>query len=70
LFATPPGKKTWVVRIPRGSRYSGTVQHLLSSHGFSFAGDTTHLRWFLRHNAPPALAARVRGAIAGRPPLN
>jgi len=28
------------------------------------------LRWFLRHNAPPALAARVRGAVAGHPPLN
>jgi hypothetical protein len=70
LFATPPGKKTWVVRIPRASRYGATVQHLLSSHDFEFAGDTTHLRWFLRKSTPPALAARVRGAIAGRPPLN
>ncbi|HTP48723.1 MAG TPA: hypothetical protein VMQ50_17560 [Casimicrobiaceae bacterium] len=70
LFATPPGKKTWVVRIPRGSRYGATVQHLLSSHDFESAGETTHLRWFLRKNTPPALAARVRGAIAGRPPLN
>jgi hypothetical protein len=70
LFATPPGKKTWVVRIPRGSRYGDTVKHLLGSHDFSYAGDTTHLRWFLRHNAPPTLAARVRGAISGRPALS
>jgi hypothetical protein len=70
LFATPPGKKTWVVRIPRGSRYGATVQHLLAVHGFTYQGDTTHLRWFLRQNAPPVLASRVRGAIAGRAPMN
>jgi hypothetical protein len=70
LFATPPGKKTWVVRIPRGSRYGATVQHLLGTHGFTYEGDTTHLRWFLRRNAPPTLGARVRGAISGRAPLN
>lgn len=70
LFSTPPGKKTWVVRIPRASRYSAAVQHLLDSYGFEYAGDTTHLRWFVRRNAPPALAARVRGAIAGHPPLS
>src|SRR5271157_646907 len=34
LFGTPPGKKTWVVRIPRGSRYGPAVQHLLKSYGF------------------------------------
>jgi hypothetical protein len=70
LFATPPGKKTWVVRIPRGSRYSAAVQHLLQSYGFDHAGDTVHLRWFIRRSAPPALAARVRSIIAGQPPLS
>jgi hypothetical protein len=70
LFSTPPGKKTWVVRIPRASRYGATVQHLLQSYEFDLAGDTTHLRWFVRRSAPPALAARVRGSISGQPPLN
>jgi hypothetical protein len=70
LFSTPPGKKTWVVRIPRASRYSATVQHLLQSYDFDHAGYTTLLRWFIRRNAPPALAARVRSTIGGQPPLN
>ena len=68
LFSTPPGKKTWVVRIPRASRYSSIVQHLLGSYDFDHAGDTTHLRWFIRRGAPPALVARVRGGISGQPP--
>ena len=48
LFATTHGKKTWVVRIPRGSRYRAAVLHLLLPHGFTAVGDTTHMRWFLR----------------------
>src|SRR6185369_16306272 len=28
LFATAPGRKTWVVRIPRDSRYRAAVEHL------------------------------------------
>jgi len=58
LFATPPGKKTWV------------VQHLLKSYGFDHAGDTAHLRWFVRQNAPASIAARVRGAIGLQAPPN
>ena len=70
LFSTPPGKKTWVVRIPRASRYGATVQHLLQSYGFDDAGYTAQLRWFIRRDAPPALSARVRGTISGQPPLS
>jgi hypothetical protein len=70
LFATPPGKKTWVVRIPRGSRYGATVQHLLKSYGFDHVGDTAHLRWFVRGNAPASIATRIRGVIGNQPPLN
>ncbi|MDQ2961754.1 MAG: hypothetical protein M3R31_01145 [Pseudomonadota bacterium] len=70
LFATPPGKKTWVVRIPRGSRYGTMVQHLLKSYGFDHAGDTTHLRWFVRQSAPVSIAARVRNAVGTQAPLN
>ncbi len=70
LFGTPPGKKTWVVRIPRGSRYGPTVQHLLKSYGFDHAGDSTHLRWFVRRQAPASIAMRIRGAVGAHPPLN
>lgn len=70
LFATPPGKKTWVVRIPRGSRYGSTVQHLLRAYGFDYAGDTKHLRWFIRAQAPLSVAARIRAAVGDKPPVN
>jgi hypothetical protein len=70
LFATPPGKKTWVVRIPRGSRYGTTVQHLLKSYGFDHAGDSAQLRWFVRHDAPSSIAARVHGALGAHQPSN
>jgi hypothetical protein len=70
LFATPPGKKTWVVRIPRGSRYGAMVQHLLKSYGFDHAGDTVHLRWFVRQSAPTHIAASVRNAVGTQAPIN
>jgi hypothetical protein len=70
LFATPPGNKTWVVRIPRGSRYGATVQHLLKSYNFDHVGDTAHLRWYVRREAPATIARRVRGAIGEQPYLN
>jgi hypothetical protein len=70
LFATPPGRKTWVVRIPRGSRYRSTVEHLLQPHNFDAVGDTPNLRWYLRKSAPAALAARVRDVVNGHPPIN
>lgn len=70
LLGTPPGKKTWVVRIPRGSRYTGVVQHLLARFEFDHAGDTARLRWFVRKNAPAPVTARVAAALAGHPPTN
>lgn len=70
LLATPPGKKTWVLRIPRGSRYTAVVQHLLGPYGFDHAGDTAHLRWFVRRSAPGSVTARVSAALAGHPPPN
>jgi ribosomal protein S18 acetylase RimI-like enzyme len=69
LFTTPPGRKTWVVRIPRGSRYHATVQHLLSAHGFEHAGDTTSLRWFVRNDAPQRLVMRVHDIVLGHTPI-
>jgi hypothetical protein len=70
LLGTPPGKKTWVLRIPRGSRYTAVVQHLLAPFDFDHAGDTTHLRWFVRRNAPASVTVRVSAALAGHPPAN
>ena len=70
LFGTPPGKKTWVVRIPRGSRYGPLVQHLLKTYDFDHAGETAHLRWFVRRSAPASIATRVRNAVGSQPPLN
>src|SRR5215831_11042008 len=68
LFATPQGKTTWVVRIPRSSRYRATVQHLLRPHGFESAGDTSNQRWFVRRNAPAALVVKVHDIIAAHSP--
>jgi hypothetical protein len=70
LLATPPGQKTWVVRIPRDSRYATAVQRILYDLGFDCAGDTTRLRWFVRRDAPAALASRIRGGVQSRGALN
>ena len=70
LFGTPQGKKTWVVRIPRGSRYSAVVHHILAPFDFQHAGDTKQLRWFVRRSAPVVVNARVSAALAGSPPGN
>jgi GNAT superfamily N-acetyltransferase len=70
LFATPPGQRTHVLRVQRASRYVPQVTHLLESMGFTTVGDTARLRWFLRNDAPPALAARIREAVSARKPVN
>jgi hypothetical protein len=70
LFATTQGKKTWVVRIPRNSRYRATVHQLLLPHGFAAVGDTTRMRWFLRDGAPQSLRAKIRDMVGSRPALN
>ena len=66
LFATPPGQKTWVVRIPRDSRYIATVRHLIGAFGFEDVGETSRLRWFVRSGAPASLDSRIRGAMQAR----
>jgi GNAT superfamily N-acetyltransferase len=70
LFATSHGKKTWVVRIPRGSRYRAAVHHLLQPHGFAPVGDTKLMRWFLRADAPQSLKTRIRDMVGSRPSFN
>jgi hypothetical protein len=68
LLATPPGQQTWVVRIPRESRHASVVQRVLAELGFDCAGDSVRLRWFVRRDAPAALASRIRGGVQARAP--
>jgi hypothetical protein len=70
LFATPQGKKTWVVRIPRSSRYRAAVEHILIPLGFGAVGDTPHLRWFLREDAPLKLRNKIQDIVSAHPSLN
>jgi hypothetical protein len=70
LFATPPGRKTWVVRIPRIHAIERRSSILLATHSFDRVGDTNRLRWFLRSDAPSALAMNVRRAVNGNSPRN
>src|SRR5207253_3474390 len=63
LMSTPPGQKTYVVRVQRTSRYVHAVTHLLDTLGFDLVGETARLRWFVRRDAPVALSARIRGAV-------
>ncbi len=70
LFATPPGQRTYIVRVQRTSHYVGVLQRLLHDFGFLAVGDTTRLRWFLRTDAPAELASRVRDAVEAHIALN
>src|SRR5206468_2953775 len=63
LLATPPGQRTYVVRVQRSSRYVRQISHLLQSFGFQSAGETARLRWFVRKDAPAPLAERIRGGV-------
>jgi hypothetical protein len=67
LFATPPGQKTFVVRVQRTSRYVNAVSHLLGKFGFLPIGDTKARRWFVRTDAPAALVDRLRSATSPLP---
>ena len=70
LLATSCGQETHVVRVQRASRYVPQVTHLLQSMRFTPVGDTARLRWFVRDDAPPALAARIREAVSARRAVN
>ena len=70
LFATPPGQKTHIVRVQRGSRYVHQLEHLLTGFDFAAVGDTLRLRWFIRSDAPHELDTRIRDMIDAQRPLN
>ena len=56
--------------VPDSSRYVAAMQHLLGEFGFAWIGDTVHLRWYLRADAPAELASRVRDAIDAHGAIN
>ncbi len=70
LFATPPGQKTWIVRVQRDSRYIKALEILLAEFGFTPIGDTSRLRWFLHSDTPDAIASNVRNAVDAHNALN
>ncbi len=70
LFGTPPGQKTYIVRVHRDSNHIKDLQSLLVDFGFSAIGDTAQLRWFLHRDAPEALASRVQRTVDSRVALN
>jgi hypothetical protein len=70
LLATPPGRETWAVRVPRTSRYVAPVTLLLARLGFHAVGDTERLRWLVRDGAPPRLAAAIRETLSAQRPVN
>ena len=61
LFATPPGQKTYVVRVQRDSRYVNDLQHLLAEFGFAAIGDTAAVALVpARRRAAGTRVARAR----------
>jgi GNAT superfamily N-acetyltransferase len=67
LLGTPAGRKAYVVRLQRFGRDSPAMAHLLASFDYSQTSETTaQTAWFLRGDAPPALAARILAARENR----
>jgi hypothetical protein len=62
LLATPAGQLAHVVRVKRGGPSGAVMQRLLESLGFTATRDTKFARWFVRDNAPPEVAQRIRHA--------
>jgi ribosomal protein S18 acetylase RimI-like enzyme len=62
LLATPAGQMAHVVRVKRGGPSGNVMQRLLETLGFTATRDTTFARWFVRDDAPPAVAERIRHA--------
>ena len=68
LLATPPGKKAYLVRTHRFGRDSPAMTHLLASFDYAEACVGKDHSWFVRADAPPALAERIRNSPPSPPP--
>lgn len=62
LLATPAGRLAWTVRVQRAGASKEAMTHILSDHGYSVARESRSQLWFLRADAPSALAERMRRA--------
>jgi GNAT superfamily N-acetyltransferase len=67
LLDTPAGRHAYVVRLQRFGRDSPAMAHLLGSFDYTKTSEVTHqTSWFIRGDAPPALAARILAARENR----
>jgi len=66
LLATPPGRKAFVVRVHRFGTDSPAMAHLLASFGYVPIVESRHHAWYLRNDAPPELARRMRDWVPPR----
>ena len=62
LLATPTNQHTKTVRVQRLGVSTPVMTRLLSEQGYDVARESKTQAWFLRHDAPPALVERMRGA--------
>ena len=60
LLGTPPGRKAFVVRVQRLGQDSPAMAHLLASFEYTQMNETKSHTWFVRADAPPDLAERIR----------
>ena len=65
LLDTPPGRKTYLVRMKNFGNDSPAMAHLLGSFGYSSVRETRKLTCYLRRDAPEAL----RIAYTETPPV-
>jgi GNAT superfamily N-acetyltransferase len=67
LLGTPAGRHAYVVRLQRFGRDSPAMAHLLATYDYTKTREVTHqTSWFIRGDAPPALAARILAARVNR----
>jgi GNAT superfamily N-acetyltransferase len=67
LLGTPAGRQAYVVRLQRFGRDSPAMAHLLGSYDYTQTSEVTHqTSWFIRGDAPPALAVRILTARENR----
>ena len=62
MLATPAGKLAHVVRVDPAGSSGATMQRLLESLDFAAVRETLNMRWFVRGDAPPEVAARILAA--------
>src|SRR3982751_2294258 len=62
LLATPAGRLAWTVRVQRLGAYSPIMTRLLAEQRYDVVRESRTQAWFLRRDAPAALAERMRAA--------